>query len=47
MSKDTLQLCSWAIDTAKKAGADDCKVRIAKSRFVEVEYRERKPEKIK
>jgi PmbA protein len=47
MSKEMLQLCSWVVDTAKKAGADDCKASIAKSRFVEVEYRERKPEKIK
>jgi PmbA protein len=47
MSKDMLDVCSWAIDTAKKAGADDCKAKISKSRFVEVEYRERKPEKIK
>ena len=47
MSKDMLDLCSWVIDTAKKAGTDDCKARISKRRFVEVEYRERKPEKIK
>ncbi|MBW1790314.1 MAG: TldD/PmbA family protein, partial [Deltaproteobacteria bacterium] len=47
MSKEMTKLCSWAIDTAKKAGADDCKVSVSKSRFVEVEYRERKPEKIK
>lgn len=47
MSKEMTQLCSWVVDTTKKAGADDCKVRISKSRFVEVEYRERKPEKIK
>ncbi|MCI5209456.1 MAG: hypothetical protein D3910_11825, partial [Candidatus Electrothrix sp. ATG2] len=47
MSKEMSELCSWVINTAKKAGADDCKVRIAKRRFVEVEYREKKPETIK
>ena len=47
MSKDMLEVCSWVIGTAKKAGADECKASVSKSRFVEVEYRERKPEKIK
>jgi len=40
-------LCEWVLETAKKAGADDCKAGISKSRFVEVEYREKKPETIK
>lgn len=47
MSKDMIDLCSWVISTAKKAGADDCKARVNKRRFVEVEYREKKPETIK
>ena len=47
MSKDMFELCDWVIKTAKKAGADDCKASISKRRFVEVEYRERKPETVK
>lgn len=47
MSRDMLDVCSWVIETARKAGADECKARISKNRFVEVEYREKKPEKIK
>jgi PmbA protein len=47
MNKEMFDLCSWAISTAKKAGADDCKATINKRRFVEVDYREKKPETIK
>jgi PmbA protein len=47
MNKEMFDLCSWVISTAKKAGADDCKASINKRRFVEVEYREKKPETIK
>ena len=47
MNKEMSELCSWVISTAKKAGADDCKVEIYKRRFVEVNYREKKPETIK
>lgn len=47
MNTQMLSLCKKAIETAKKAGADDCKTRLSKNRFVEVEYREQKPETIK
>ncbi|MBN2814592.1 MAG: TldD/PmbA family protein [Bacteroidales bacterium] len=41
------ELAGWVIDQAKKAGAGDCKVSISKRRFVEINYRDRKPEVIK
>ncbi|MBN1560105.1 TldD/PmbA family protein [candidate division KSB1 bacterium] len=40
-------LCEFVLETAKKAGADDCRVAFSKNRFVEVQYRERKPETVK
>lgn len=47
MNNKLFDLAEWTIKTAKKAGADDCKVTINAERFVEVSYRERKPENIK
>jgi PmbA protein len=47
MNKDMTELCAWAVDQAKKSGADDCKVTVSRTRSVEVSYRERKPETIK
>ncbi len=40
-------LAGWVITHAKKAGAGDCKVSISRRRFVEINYRDRKPEVIK
>jgi len=47
MKNDIHELANWAIDTAKAAGADDCRVGISSERQVEVKYRKRKPENIK
>ncbi len=47
MNQNLVDLCNWVIETAKKHGATDCKARISKSRFVEINYREQKPETIK
>jgi PmbA protein len=47
MNKDMLKICELVLKTAKQAGADDCKVTFSKSRFVEVQYREQKPENVK
>jgi PmbA protein len=47
MNKDMLKICELVLKTAKQAGADDCKVSFSKSRFVEVQYREQKPENVK
>ena len=41
------ELASWVIDQTAKAGAKDCRVNISKRRFVEINYRDRKPEVIK
>jgi len=41
------ELASWVIDQTKKAGAKECKVNLSKRRFVEINYRDRKPEVIK
>lgn len=41
------ELAEWVVDQTKKAGANDCKVSITKRRFVEINYRDRKPEVIK
>ena len=47
MNKELFDLASWAIETAKKAGAAASRVAIDRERSVEVSYRERKPENIK
>ena len=47
MNNEMLELATWAIETAKAAGADACRVRINSNRSVEIGYRERKPETIK
>ena len=47
MSKEMINLCEFVLKTAKDAGADDCRVALSKSRFVEVQYREHKPETVK
>ena len=41
------ELAAWVIDQTQKAGAKDCKVNLSKRRFVEINYRDRKPEVIK
>ncbi len=47
MNAELLELASWAAETAKRAGAGDCRVNIDRDRSVEIRYRERKPENIK
>jgi len=47
MKKELYDLASWGIDTAKAAGAGDCRININASRRVQISYRERKPENIK
>jgi hypothetical protein len=47
MNKEMLDLAKWSIETAKSANADSCRVGIRSERFVEISYRERKPETIK
>ena len=47
MNKEMYDLADWAIKTVKAAGANDCRVSIQSQRFVEISYRQRKPENIK
>jgi PmbA protein len=47
MNNEMLQLCAWAVEQVKEAGADGCKATVNRVRSVEVSYRERKPETIK
>jgi PmbA protein len=47
MNKELYDLAAWTIKTAKAAGAENCRVGISSQRFVNISYRERKPENIK
>ena len=47
MNEQMRELAAWSIQTAKAAGANDCRVGINSQRFVEISYREHKPENIK
>lgn len=47
MNKEMYDLVGLAIKNAKSAGADECRVSMNSRRFVNISYRERKPETIK
>jgi len=47
MKQELYDLAGKAIQIAKSSGADDCRVSIGGERFVEIGYRDRKPENIK
>jgi PmbA protein len=47
MNKELYDLAQWSIKTAKAAGADACRISTQHERFVEIQYRDRKPETIK
>jgi PmbA protein len=47
MNKEMYDLVAWSLKTAKSAGADECRVGMNSRRFVNISYRERKPENIK
>ena len=47
MKKDLLELANSAVRTALASGAGACSVSVSTGRFVEIEYRERKPETLK
>lgn len=40
-------LALWCLETARKQGADDCGITLSRERFVNISYRNRKPETIK
>ena len=45
-NKERIELAQWAADYAKKCGADEVSIDISKSRSIQLEYREKKLEKI-
>lgn len=47
MNQEMLELCNWVMKETLKNGASDCKVSLNRRRFVDIRYRERKPETIK
>ena len=47
MNQEMLDLTTAALETAKRAAADAARASLGKTRFVEIAYRERKPETIK
>ena len=47
MNKEMYDIASWALKTAQAAGAKECRIGINSERFIEISYRERKPENIK
>jgi len=47
MKKELYDLAAWANQAAKAAGAENCRASISNERFVNISYRERKPENIK
>ena len=47
MKQELYDLAEKAIQIAKSSGADDCRVSVGGQRFVEISYRDRKPENIK
>ncbi len=47
MNKQMRDLCEKVLDTVRKAGANNCRASLGKSRFVEIQYRDKKPEIIK
>jgi PmbA protein len=47
MDKELKNLAAWSVETAKSAGADDCRVSVNNNRLIEISYRDHKPENIK
>lgn len=47
MSDGMLDVCTQALDAAKKAGADQARATLTRVRTIDIEYRERRPETIK
>ncbi|MBN2487288.1 MAG: TldD/PmbA family protein [Bacteroidales bacterium] len=47
MKNEITNLCQWALEETLKKGATACKVSLYKSKFVDISYREHKPEALK
>lgn len=46
MANDQMELAQWACDEAVKAGAGESRVSVSRTRYVSLEYRERRVEKL-
>ena len=47
MNKELYDLVAWTVKTAKSAGAAECRAGVSSERFVNISYRDHKPENIK
>jgi PmbA protein len=47
MKNEMMELAGWVMESAKSAGADDCRVSLSEQRSIQISYRDRKPENIK
>ena len=47
MNKEMYDLVAWTVKTAISAGAAECRAGVSSERFVDISYRDRKPENIK
>jgi PmbA protein len=47
MNTEIKDIALWALQTAKAEGVDECRVGLNSERFIEIGYRDRKPENIK
>jgi len=47
MNKEMYDLVAWTVKTAKSAGAVECRAGVSSERFVDISYRDHKPENIK
>lgn len=47
MNKEMYDLVAWTVKTAKSAGAAECRAGVSSERFVNISYRDHKPENIK
>ncbi len=47
MNQEMYDLCKWANEIALKNGATDCKAKMSKRKFIEIRYRDHKPEIVK
>jgi PmbA protein len=46
VKQEMLDLCARAVQKVRQAGAENCKATVDRSRFVDIQYREKKPETI-
>lgn len=47
MNQEMYDICKWVIEKTMNNGATDCRARMSRRRFVEIRYRDHKPEIVK